>query len=205
MKEIISYLEKNISQKRLSHILAVKKECERFADIYELTQKNRQRLITAALLHDITKEKTLDEQKELCRVYNIELSSKDIVSNEILHQFTGAEFSLHLFPHLCDSATADIIRTHTTGGVNMTLEQKILCLCDMIEETRPHKACKKLREYYYTNPENLNKYALLDITLLRSLDSTISHLTEKGLPVDKRTIEARNYLMANTRCKYERS
>ena len=49
--EIPNYL----SGKRLSHTFAVTEECERLADIFGVEGIDRERLLCAALLHDITK------------------------------------------------------------------------------------------------------------------------------------------------------
>ena len=68
----------DISGRRLSHTLSVEKECGVLAEIFGLCENDRRRLCAAALLHDITKEKTLDEQLALCRHYDIDYPHENI-------------------------------------------------------------------------------------------------------------------------------
>lgn len=165
------------------------------ASLFSLSEEENQRLYTAALLHDITKEKTPDEHIELCRVYRIEYTVTDRLTPALFHAKTGAEHAKQLFPQLCDEQTALIIRTHTTGDVDMTLLQKLLFLADGIEETRSHEKLKELRDYFYQKPATRDIYDHLDITLIKYLDTTISFLIASGQAIDIQTINARNSLI----------
>ena len=119
------------------------------ATLFELSKKDTEILYTAALLHDVTKEKTPDEQITLCRVYQIEYTKTDLLTPALFHAKTGAEHALKLFPNQTCQTTAELIRTHTTGCVNMTVMQKLLLLADGIEETRTHESLIKIRNYFY--------------------------------------------------------
>ena len=79
----------DFSGKRLSHTLSVEKECGVLAGIFGFSGNDRRRLCAAALLHDITKEKPLDEQLALCRYYNIGYPDEAVRSPKVFHEWTA--------------------------------------------------------------------------------------------------------------------
>lgn len=175
--------------------MAVADECSAMASIFSLSEKERQRLYIAALLHDITKEKNPDEQIELCRVYRIEYTETDRLTPALFHAKTGAEHAKTLFPGLCDEDTAELIRTHTTGCKDMSLLQKLLLLADGIEATRTHKTLVELRDYFYSRPNDIDLKLHLDMTVIKYLDTTMKFLIESGQAIDIQTVTARNSLI----------
>lgn len=195
----MDYLKNNLSESRYNHTIAVARECDRMAELFSLSDEDRQLLHTAALLHDITKEKTPDEQISLCRVYRIEYTVSELSAPALFHAKTGAAYAHDLFPSLCSSRVSEIITTHTTGAENMTLLQKLLLLADGIEETRKHKNLIELREYFYNIPHAVDLERHLDITVIRYLDMTIGYLIDSNQPIDTLTVKARNYLVLKTR------
>lgn len=195
----MDYLKSNLSENRYNHTLAVARECDRMAELFSLSEEDKHILHTAALLHDITKEKTPDEQISLCRVYRIEYTVSELSAPALFHAGTGAAYARDLFPALCDSRVADIIATHTTGSENMTLLQKLLLLADGIEETRKHKNLIELREYFYNIPTSIDLERHLDITVIKYLDMTISYLISSNQTIDTQTVKARNHLVLKTR------
>ena len=194
-QEIKDYLYRNLSENRYSHTISVEKECQRLAELFSLSSEDKDILCRAALLHDITKEKTPDEQIELCRVYNINYTKEKIATPSLFHAVTGAKFAKERFPLFCTDEVSEIIRTHTTGAENMTLLQKLLFLADTIEETRRHKSCVELRNYFWSAAHDQDPYILLDNTLVKSLDMTVQFLLNSGMVIDIETVKARNYLL----------
>ena len=196
--KIKNYLKENLSEKRYSHTLAVADECMYYADIFGLSEDERDTLYKAALFHDITKEKTPDEHISICRVYNIEFDKAYISTPALFHSLTGGVFARELFPSDCTDEVKDLIDTHTTGRENMTLLQKILFLADSTEATRRHASCIELREFFHNNAADDDPKILLDRTIVKSLDGTISYLLHTGRPIAIETVRARNYLLKNS-------
>lgn len=193
-------IPKYISGKRLSHTLAVMEECRRLADIFGVGGIDRERLLCAALLHDITKEKKGREQIDLLRELNVEYDSDDIHSPKILHAITGAAFIRRQWPDKTDDEMALLILSHTTGRPGMGLCEKLLYLADYIEPTRDWESCIHLRRFFKKdlaamkdNPEKLQRH--LDKTLAVSFDLTIAELIGSGSVISMKTVAARNQLL----------
>ncbi len=202
-------LSRHISGKRLSHTLAVERECRRLAPLFSapglLSPADGDRLFISALLHDITKEKTAEEQLLLCRRYRIPLSDYETASPKVLHAMTGGAYAREALrdaglPPLADDFVCESIRTHTTGDAHMTLMGKLLYLADYIEDTRTFADCVTLRHTFYEGlppPEDGVGPLLshLDRTLILSFDMTIGDLISNGAMIDPHTTAARNALL----------
>lgn len=197
--KIISYLKENLSKQRFEHTLSVAEECMYFADVFRLSEKERDTLYLAALFHDITKENTPDEHIEMCRVYNIEYNEAYLSTPALFHALTGGRYAAELFPSVCTDEIINLISTHTTGCENMSLLQKILFTADSTEKTRQHKSCIELRNYFRDNLKETDPEVLLDRTVIMSLDSTIKHLIQTNRPIDPQTVNTRNHLLKNVR------
>ncbi len=197
-KEITEYLKNNLSEKRYEHTLAVARECMYYADIFSLNELDKDILYRAALFHDITKEKTPEEQQELCRVYNIEYNEAYLSTPALFHSKTGGHFAREHFPSLCNDEIITIISTHTTGRESMSLLQKILFVADSTEATRKHESCIELRAFFHNNAAEVDPQILLDRTIIKSLDNTMIYLIKNNKEIHKETVKARNYLLKNS-------
>ena len=196
-QNIINYLKANLSGKRFGHTLGVAKECMYFADVFKLSDTDRDILYRAALFHDITKEKTPEEQLRLCRVYNIKYDKDYIHTPSLFHSKTGSRFAAAMFPDDCTKEVSDIIEVHTTGCEAMTLMQKLLLLADSTEPTRKHCSCVELRRFFHSGQTDGDPEKLLNQALVKSFDNTINFLLKTGKPVNIETMKARNYLLMN--------
>ena len=190
ISDVIKKLE---SEKRYNHTLGVQKEAYKLGTIF-LPEK-AEKLALAGLLHDITKDFTLQKQLELCRSYGIAVDENNIVP-KLLHSKTGCEYAKHLFGDLIDSEIYDSINYHTTGRANMTLFEIIIYLADYIEEGRTFGDCVTLREYFYDGISKAqdfsDKLEVLRKTLVLSFDLTIQNLIRDGEPICSDTVLARN-------------
>ena len=84
----------SMSVKRATHTVAVEAMAVRLGKIY--APDKILQLRAAALLHDVTKEKKLNEQLELCERYGVEVNECDCFSPKTFHAKTAAA-SLHPF------------------------------------------------------------------------------------------------------------
>ncbi|MGI6578234.1 MAG: nicotinate (nicotinamide) nucleotide adenylyltransferase [Eubacteriales bacterium] len=142
------------------------------------------RAATAALLHDVTKSLSREEQLKLCEKYGIIPRTADIAAFGPLHAITGAAVARDEFG--ADSAIESAIRYHTTGRAKMTRLEIIIYLADYIEPTRNFPGVHQVRDLAYDN---------LELAMLTALRNTIEEICSKGKPISPDTIEAYNYFL----------
>ncbi len=186
-QRVLERLGSSLSSERLSHTLSVEREVARLCDLLGIPEKKE--LCLAALYHDLTKEKSLEEQSGIFEQFGVDPTPEDLASPSVLHGMTAALLAERdgLPGFACDA-----VRYHTTGRANMTLFDKILYFADYIEERRTHQVCQKARKDLYKGlPEGIpERRAWLDRCLLLVLAGTVSHLKEEGRPVHPRSLEA---------------
>ncbi len=172
---------KRLTGYRLQHTLG----CEKAA--YSLAQKygaDPERCAFAALLHDITKGFSAEEQLYLCEKYGIMTCDVEKRAAKILHGKTAAKIAQEAYG--IDQEMADAISYHTTGRKHMTKMDKIIYLADFIEETRTFEGVKPARKLAETD---------LNQAMLYCLDFSIRDLLDRKLEIHLDTIEARNGLL----------
>ena len=187
------YARENESPKRFSHTKNVARDCEYLAQLFELPPEDKSKLIFAAWLHDCTKELTPDEQKEICE-RNADPLPEAEYSSPTVHALTGAYRARELFPEYADDLVFGAIRCHTTGRAGMTLPEMLLCFADYTEPSRKYEGCRRLRAEFYGSVTRGNRYRTLYRCLAQSFEMTITSLTESGDPIDRSTLEAKEFL-----------
>lgn len=188
----------SMSERRFAHTAAVEEMVARLCALYcpEYTLQLR----AAALLHDLTKELTPEEQEALCQAYDIPVDEAQRRSQKTYHAKTGAARIVRDFPAFADPIIVNAVRWHTTGHEEMTLTEKLLYLADYIDDTRTFPSCVLLRRYFFgAEPELMSQEERerhLRATLLLSFEHTLKDLAAEGAPIDEDTIRARNSLLA---------
>lgn len=184
-----------LSEKRRAHVLAVAEEVLHMSKLYDLPEEQMAVLEKAALLHDITHEKSFEEQLQLIREEQIPVEEAELSFPPVLHQITGGYYAKKEFG--VGDAVVSTISCHTTGKPAMTLPEKILCLADYIEPTRSYPACQALRADFYNHFTKENRERLIDEAMMRYLENTVAHLTEKREKIHPRTLETLNYFKSH--------
>ena len=191
-------------EKRMRHILGVEQEAKALSELFcaaGLLQKGEaKKLHLAALVHDITKTKTTEEQLQLCRKYGIATDARLQNSPKLLHAYTGGPYAAQRFgAEWIDGDVQRAVRYHTTGRAGMDLLEKLLFLADYIEARRTWPACVTLRaEFWCPGIEQFDKEALskhLDRVLIHALDQTLFELLREKQLIDPDTVSARNALL----------
>lgn len=197
LAELREKLMKEISPRRFRHTLGVEEMVARLCALFCPDQTPLLR--AAALLHDLTKEKSEEEQISLCKRLGLELSAQDLASPKLYHARTAAALIPLEFPQFNDPVIVSAVRWHTTGRAGMTLEEKLLYLADYIDESRTFEGCVLLRRYFFgAFPERMDqreREELLRMTLVLSYDMTVKDLLSEGCPVAEDTVAARNELI----------
>ncbi|MFR4978822.1 MAG: bis(5'-nucleosyl)-tetraphosphatase (symmetrical) YqeK, partial [Butyricicoccus sp.] len=146
----------------------------------------------AALLHDITKRLSKEEQLYLCDKYGIIACDIEKKEWKMLHGKTAAAIARAEYG--ADMETAEAIAYHTTGRANMTLLDKILYLADYIEETRDFDGVEPARRLAETS---------IDEALLYCFDHSLYDLLVRGKLIHPDTMAARNSLIwQGVRCTW---
>lgn len=183
-----------MSKKRFFHTCEVEKMAARLGEIFAPEKINILR--AAALLHDITKECSLQEQIELADRYGIKLTDMDICASKTLHAMTAAACIDDLYPEFALPEIKSCVRWHTTGHAKMSLTEKLIYLADYIDMSRKFDDCVMLREYFFCDGlmemSKEEQLSHLDDTILLSYDITLAALIEKKTPISPDTISARN-------------
>lgn len=143
-----------------------------------------QKCAFAALLHDITKRLSREEQLYLCDKYGIISCDVEKMEWKMLHGKTAAAIAAREY-----GAPEDVVQAiacHTTGRADMTLLDKIMYLADFIEDTRDFEGVEPARRIAAQD---------IDQALLYCFDFSLGDLVERGKLIHKDTIEARNWLI----------
>ncbi len=194
LREIIPTL---MSPKRALHTLEVERAALRLGELY--CKDSLYILSAAALLHDITKEYTVDEHIAILSSHGIEPSAYDTSSPKTLHARTAALVIPERYPELALPEVISAVRWHTTGHGEMTLTEKLIYLADYIDMSRTFPDCVTLRSLFWAaEPELMSpkdRLLHLDRVIVRSFDMTAASLIEGGELIVPEMLEARNALL----------
>lgn len=184
-------------EKRFAHTLGVVKEAEYIASVCGFSTEYVEKARTAALLHDITKTFTDEEQEAMFEKYGIDIPSEP----PTMHEKTGAYFAREVFgDRTVDGEIFSAIACHTTGKAGMTMLDMAIFIADFTEETRTHKSCIDMRAYLHAECEKIKgepKKAeeLLKRVTLRIIANTLTFLALRKRKIDIRMIEAWNSMI----------
>lgn len=192
-----SDIEARMSDFRLAHTLGVEKMAARLGELFCPSKIGLLR--AAALLHDITKELSVEEHTEIYEKNGMCPSREELASPATLHSVTASLIIPEKYPEFADKELIGAVRYHTTGRDNMSLCEKLIYLADYIDETRTYEDCIALREEFFSaEPEKMGeeeRTAHLNRVILHSFNLTILDLLEKGRVVSCDTIKARNSII----------
>lgn len=187
----------SMSDFRFTHTAEVEKMAARIGELYAPDKLDILR--AAALLHDVTKELTPDEQIEMLRDAGEDVSTLELASHKTFHARTAGYAILRDYPEFANEELLAAVRYHTTGRADMSICEKIIFLADYIDESRKFEDCVRLRNYFWdAHPENMSESErerhLLQ-TILIGLDTTLVSLIEEGAPTDPDSVNARNFII----------
>ena len=172
--------KEHLSEYRYRHTLGCERAAVRLAERYG---ENPTWCAMAALLHDWTKEETVEQQLKLCDKYGIIPLELEKIAWKTLHGKTAAAVARSEFS--APEAVAQAIASHTTGRRGMTRMDQILYLADFIEETRDFDGVEPARQLAFEN---------LDRAMIYCLEFSLRDLLERHLPIHPDTVDALNEL-----------
>lgn len=134
--------------------------------------------ITAAALHDCAKYLKPDSP------YLAGFVCPENVPEPVVHQYAGAYVAEHTFG-INDKQILNAIACHTSGKEDMSPLEKLLFLCDMLEEGRDFEGVEDLREIFSHS---------IDGALYESLKYELDYLKCTGKPIYSLTLRAYEYI-----------
>ncbi len=169
-------------EKRIPHVMGCRETAVHLAKRWGADPAEAER---AAILHDVTKGLSADEQLRLCGECGIipglgmsadgqgftpEDGEKFVRRyGAVLHAFSGAAEAWARFG--VSPAVRDAIMWHTTGRRDMTLLEKIVWLADYIEPTRTMPGVDKVRKKAEKD---------LDGALRMAMQASLDHVDQHG-------------------------
>ena len=197
LKDLCDEIKGRMSARRFEHTLGVEQMADRISAIY--CPEKRQMLRAAALLHDVTKELSVEEQITIFERYGEPLDNCFIDSPPLMHAITAALIIPTEFENLATDELVEAVRYHTTGRAGMSLSEKIIYLSDYIEHNRTYDDCIQLRDMFWgADMENMSddeRMLHLDRVLAESFDMTVADLCRRDKKVCPNTASARDYLI----------
>jgi nicotinate-nucleotide adenylyltransferase len=169
---------------RIPHVKGCEAEAVKLARRYGADEDEARE---AAILHDITKALTLEDQLQLCRNYDIMTDAVEQAEVKLLHSKTGAAIARDQFG--VSDRVSNAICWHTTGREDMTLLEKIIYIADYIEPTRDFEGVDDLRRLAYTD---------LDQALVTGLQMSIDDMKSRGIVPHLRTQAAIKWLLEHS-------
>ncbi len=167
---------------RVRHVQGCEMEAVRLA---ELWGEDPGDAAEAAILHDITKKQTAEEQLRLCEKYGIITDNSEREAPGILHARTGAAVARDLFG-VTDRVYGAIER-HTTGSPGMSRLDKIIYLADFTEPTRSFDGLERVRELTAAD---------LDRAMIEALRLSMEEVRSRGAVPHPRSADTLSWLLS---------
>ncbi len=177
-------LETRLDKNRYYHSLCVADEAKRLAEKYG---GNAEKCYLAGLLHDVTKNSSVEEHLQIFESFGIMLSVIENNAGKLWHAISGAAFAENVLG-IKDKEILDAIRYHTTANADMSLTAKILYLADFTSEDRNYPDVNIIR--------GLADKSLAD-AFLYALKYSIIDLTERSRAIHPDTLAAFNETVLN--------
>lgn len=184
IERIKEYIKGNLKESRFTHTLGVVETAMMLA---KLNGVSEEKALVAALLHDVAKNMTINDMREIINKNKIELSFDEEQSPELWHSIVAPIISRQVF-NIEDEEILSAMRWHTTGKEGMSKLDKIIYVSDMIEPNRKFPGVESIRQETFKS---------LDTGFIMAITHTIKYLLNMGLAIDINSIKARNYMILN--------
>ena len=181
LSEIKADLQSRLKPERYRHTISVMHTAAALAMCHGC---DLDKALMAGLLHDCSKNMSVEEQKALCEREREPLTDYELANEHLLHARTGA-LTARLRDGIHDEDILRAISSHTTGRAGMSLLEKIIYTADYIEpERRALKGISEIRWLAFHN---------LDRCIFKISENTLNYLTNTGRTIDPRTEETYRY------------
>ena len=191
IEKIKNELKEILSEYRYNHSMSVMNKCIELAKIHGVDEREA---ALAGLLHDNSKEMSLEDNINYARDNGIEFDEIELKVPGLMHGKVGADIAKKKYG--ISDEVAHAIKIHTTTEINMNDLDKIVYIADKIEESRD-EGIENLKLERETSLVDLDK------TMLIIIEGTIKSLIEKGRLIHPNAIATRNKLLEMVNGKEE--
>lgn len=195
LSELKEKIKERMSVKRFSHTLGVERCAARLGEL--ILPDRVSELRAAALLHDVSKEISIDKQLLILEENQFPLDEEDKATTGVIHSFS-APFVIR--KDFSEFATPDILSAvynHTLACDNMTTFDKIIFVSDYTEDTRVFESCIRVRELLFNGIDSLSaeeRLERLDAAVLGAINGALDALKRMGQPINSKIYIAKKYL-----------
>ncbi len=179
-------LKNTVSEKRFNHSVNVAESAEELAIIYNVDPEKAK---LAGILHDITKEYTLQQHLELMQKYNVCPEDVRVFDVDVFHGFTGSLYAKEILK-IKDKDILNAIKHHIVGRARMTMLEKIIFMADCISKERNYDGVEEFRRLAKTD---LNK------AMIKKLVANINKFSfQRGRTINPNAYEAYNDIISDS-------
>ena len=184
---VINWLQKNVSEHRLQHILGVESTCIKLARCHQLDEDRAAR---AGLMHDLAKFFSPSKLLNIAAEANLNVDQICLDHPHLLHADIGAVVAQREFG-VEDPEILTAIANHTLGAPQMSKLSCVVFIADVLEPNRGSN--EKLKAMRAVAEQNLYK------CVRRSCDYSLEYLLNKHKIIHPRTVMTRNWALARSK------
>ena len=195
VEQLTYELKKKLSPKRFMHTLAVR-DTALYLGHFILPDALSE-LEWAALLHDVAKELTPEEQIDLLGADYDNLTDAEKAAPLVYHAYTAPKIIKRDYPTLATDRVLSAVFKHTTLDGDATLFDEIIFIADYIEPNRTLKGAIDTRDYLLRAISDNRDESIhaLHRACLMSLDNTLAYLASTSHAPVERSLRARDFLI----------
>ena len=186
---VLKWLQENVSDHRVQHILGVEQTCIDLADVYK---ENPIKAGKAGLLHDLAKFFSSKKLLRLAKKNKIAIDSICSNNPHLLHADISAIIAQKEFA-VEDPEILEAIANHTLGNPGMSKLSCIVFIADVIEPNRGNNP--ELQDLRNIATKNLYQCTW------KTSDYSLKHLINSQKTIHPRTILTRNWALKKTKKK----
>ena len=158
-QKIYNYLSLHLKPERYNHVLAVNDLAIKLAKNYKI---DVMKISIAALLHDCSKNMSLEENIKYIKKNNLKIKYSDFVIKylpQVLHSYIGADIAQKKF-NIKDKEIINSIRNHTVGRIGMSKFEKIIFVADALSLDRQYNKNFVSKEIMFNDLDKTFKLVL---------------------------------------------
>ncbi len=186
-KDVIVWLQKNVSEKRLQHILGVEQTCIDLARCHQIDEKQA---ALAGLMHDLAKFFPAKKLLKMAKKHGIAIDSICCNHPHLLHADVSAIVARKEFG-IKDTEVLEAIRNHTLGSPKMSLLSCLVFVADTIEPNRGDDP--ELNQLRQIAPKNLYQ------SVQKTSDYSLKYLMGSDKVIHPRTVLTRNWALVKSK------
>ena len=184
---VINWLQENVSERRLQHILGVESTCIKLARCHQLDEDRAAR---AGLMHDLAKFFPPKKLLKIAASANLNVDQICRHQPHLLHADIGAVVAQREFG-VEDPEILTAIANHTLGAPEMSKLSCVVFIADVIEPNRGDN--EELKAMRIVAEQNLYK------CVQQTSDYSLEYLLSKHKIIHPRTVMTRNWALASSK------